>query len=1079
MKSLKNLADLKDELLKAEIAAWLHDCKKCTDEHVLSNARGGSGEGSSSKANAFLALLPLWKISLLEEEMTLQELIERRETSKWLVSALEECHRAAHTEKELVLFLFKQTANNVYKSTAFGYEDEKLAGLNELLDELSKYIQSFGNLIPNRNDIEQKIEETFSHACGDTRQPINDVTLWDWSRIVAALYKASLAEAVLKGQKNPEPTKWRLFSVRLDGLEFFGKGSRLPDLLARQKLIGDGLNKIRSLLEETYPLGTEIYRDENGSVFIVPDLDIRELKNESEENLLDLIQQAFSKGTLRDDPFLKLRSEILPFDKVDEDSWEWTNPYISVKTPQQIMDQHNKPMPIVAHIDREGSRLADPSIVDSWWQHHRADICTVCQLRPQGNIERKVCAICEQRRKGRATDWFDELYKTIWIDEVADIHGRVALIVGDFDLKQWLVGEFLFYPQKHWDEKNPTSENPPQFRQGAIRVKDLDNQPVNEVQFPNRKYTRQDKTGLLVTDQHDHSLAFTPPTQFRSKVLHINDPNINVIVRDVSLSPKGHYQIVLESKPPELVPGRAYSIQEQEFYLSNDGSYIETASDGAKELIKDKLLHFRSFKVEKSYILPILEPPPAQMVEAQAPTRMYRIWETTHAFWESVVSDFEKPALVSKVPGRLQIEGTFIPVAGAGSLGVSHTYELKLGNTNLSIVCKSPQIYLTVDNLRRTAKLLGLSEEKYKDATEEVKYREATKYLQELLKNGQFDVEEPTGYGSPNKPLGKLNITKADFHDTAYTPAISILTEPRTFMALVPADKALQVAKAIKDRYENEMGKVRNRLPLTVGVVFAGRRTPLPAILDAGRRILKQPTETAPWQVKKVNLGSYPEKVLLTLGQEQDESPTLILDIPAIMGDGITEDVWYPYWRLERETQNPVKRERLFKGIDGKDWVHISDLQEGDTVSFMPSRLDFEFLDTASRRFEVSYNDKGKRRGSVHPARPYYLEQLGEFEELWATLKEGLATSQIDNLVGLIETKRVEWLKYQDRDKSDFKEALETFEKVVEEIIRNAEWKKDYLTETRFNSLLPAAVSGLLADVFELHMTILKERGTE
>ncbi|MGB8344950.1 MAG: hypothetical protein WCD86_08700, partial [Ktedonobacteraceae bacterium] len=295
------------------------------------------------------------------------------------------------------------------------------------------------------------------------------------------------------------------------------------------------------------------------------------------------------------------------------------------------------------------------------------------------------------------------------------------------------------------------------------------------------------------------------------------------------------------------------------------------------------------------------------------------------------------------------------------------------------------------------------------------------------------------------------------------TPAIPILTEPRTFMALVPANKALDVAKAIKKKYETEMGKVRNRLPLTVGIVFAGRRTPLPAILDAGRRMLKQSTETAPWQVKKVNLSSYPEKVLLTLGQEQDESSTLTLDISAIMGDGITEDVWYPYWRLEKERNNPSSRARVFKGIDGKNWVHISDLQEGDTVSFMPSRLDFEFLDTASRRFEVSY-DGGKRRGSVHPARPYYLEQLDELKGLWEMLSDktrGLATSQIHNLVGLIEAKRSEWYAKQDDP---------VFKQIVKDIIANV-WK-DCPDLHRF---VQAAVSGQLTDVVELHMSILKD----
>ena len=40
------------------------------------------------------------------------------------------------------------------------------------------------------------------------------------------------------------------------------------------------------------------------------------------------------------------------------------------------------------------------------------------------------------------------------------------------------------------------------------------------------------------------------------------------------------------------------------------------------------------------------------------------------------------------------------------------------------------------------------------------------------------------------------------------------------------------------------MGKVRNRLPLTLGVVYGGRRTPLASLLDAGRRMLRHPART-------------------------------------------------------------------------------------------------------------------------------------------------------------------------------------------------------------------------------------------
>lgn len=1004
--NLEVLADNRKDLLLAEVAAWLHDWRKCTDRHVIKNARG-----EHANAPEVRLVVPPLEITLLGRPIILQRLIKQK-GNHWLELALKACHSAAHTEKEEVFLQFKQTINKTYKITPFGYKSENLEGLDIWLDALSTFMASFNPLIP-RTDVEREIKHAFSHACGDTRQPINDVTLWDWSHIAAALYKATVAEALLYGQPNPAPTKWRLFSVRLDGLGFLTRASHLPDLLARQKLIDDGLNKVRSLLEEKYPLGTEIYRDENGSVFIVPNLDIRELENGNGEKLSKLVHDAFGEGTLRNNNFFKLCGEVLPILDVDKEAWEWTNPYETNRSSQQIMDRHNRPLPVGYHVKEEKPLLVDASIVDSWWRDHREDICTVCQLRPQGwgaydrekhyghkargepcpptpacqtckALDRNVCAVCEQRRENNSNEWSRKLSTTIWIDEVADINGRIALVVGNFALDTWFTGDSLFYPQMRRDQMQiRVHRTEPIY--GALRVKNLGSRLADGqiIQVEGIEYTYQEKSTLFVT------LPFDDPSEF--------------------------------------IPPR-YS---------------------------------QDLKIEKHFMLPILEPPPAQMVEAQAPTRLFRVWETSKSFWEDAVTDFKTSNSVGEVTCRLQIVATYYPKVANQTLGISHAYELKMGEISLSIACVNRDTYLTIDNLRRAAFLLGASEEEYTDA------KKAAEYLQVQLGGKTFDIEEATGYGSSNKALGKLKVTTVESENTSYLPAISILKEPRTFMALVPADKALQVAKAIKKKYEDEIGKVRNRLPLTLGVVVAGARTPLPAILDAGRRMLKQPTETTSWQVKEVDLRLYPEKVLLTLGPVEGGEPSLTLDIPTIMGDKETEDVWYPYWCLGEETANASERKRKFKGIDGKYWTHVSDLQIGDVVSFMPSRFDFEYLDTAARRFEISY-ENGKRRGaqqpgsSYHPARPYYLEQLDGFDQLWKILSQGLETTQIHNLIGIIEDKRMTW----GTDPNN-----ETFKQTVHDALNNANWKP-HLKPEQFDQLYKAALSGQLTDIVELYMQI-------
>jgi hypothetical protein len=612
---------------------------------------------------------------------------------------------------------------------------------------------------------------------------------------------------------------------------------------------------------------------------------------------------------------------VIPFLELDEAGW------CRQRLPPQ---QHQPPLPIAAHVSETVPSQADPHIISSWWQYHSEDICTVCQLRPQGwgatdrevhydrrakgkrcpprpacqtckALERKVCAVCEQRSKGRSKQWATkEQNTTVWMDEVADINGRLALIVGKFDLEHWLDGEMLFYP----------------------------------------------------------------------------------------------------------------GVQ-------------------------------------------------GEMIETHTPARLHRVWETNQKFWEEITSNFK--TTVGEVNPRLRVRGSFKPEGDASeTLGDFHTYELKLSNVNLSVTCVGEGDFLTVDNLERVAVLLNPSEkpQNYSAAVNSVFDR-----LRLETKSGGVPIEEPTGYGSPNKMLGTLQITEVILEQTPYIPATTMLTEPRTFMAIVPAGKALEVAKYIKSKHEKEMGKVRNRLPITLGLVFAGRRTPLPAILNAGRRMLKQPTIDELWRIDKINRGSQPKEVELTLKRDEH---TLSIKVPTVMGDSVTEDVWYPYWYVEKDIKGakPSGRQGRYEGINGEDWLHVCSLQEGDVVHLIPSRFDFEFLDTAARRFEISYDD-GKRRGSSHPSRPYYLEQLQDFEKLWDILAKSnkLAISQIHNLVGIIEAKRMEWTTDQDE---------RVFEQMVCDALYNANWEPRP-SQDDFKSLEQAALSGQLADVVELYMRILKE----
>jgi hypothetical protein len=211
--------------------------------------------------------------------------------------------------------------------------------------------------------------------------------------------------------------------------------------------------------------------------------------------------------------------------------------------------------------------------------------------------------------------------------------------------------------------------------------------------------------------------------------------------------------------------------------------------------------------------------------------------------------------------------------------------------------------------------------------------------------------------------------------------------------------------------------------------------------------------------------------------QSDDPIPKKITwHIPNKMGDG-SEDHWYPYFFTDAA---PDRTRRMFQSPDGgRQLIHVGDLKSDgtDEVWVRPSTFDFEFLISAAQRFEISYKD-GKRRSRERQARPYYLEEIEDFQKIWKKLEEGLLTSQIKTLGELIETKRREWFDESallDDEQRKQRDAI--FERFFKDAINNAAWKKDKRPkDDEFDYLVRTALRGQLADVIELNMQILKKK---
>jgi hypothetical protein len=58
-------------------------------------------------------------------------------------------------------------------------------------------------------------------------------------------------------------------------------------------------------------------------------------------------------------------------------------------------------------------------------------------------VHQEICVSCEKRRISRLNQWLKEPERTIWLSEIADYNGRVAIIAGVFELSSWLNGNYI------------------------------------------------------------------------------------------------------------------------------------------------------------------------------------------------------------------------------------------------------------------------------------------------------------------------------------------------------------------------------------------------------------------------------------------------------------------------------------------------------------------------------------------------------------------------------------------------------------------------------------------------------------
>ncbi len=283
----------------------------------------------------------------------------------------------------------------------------------------------------------------------------------------------------------------------------------------------------------------------------------------------------------------------------------------------------------------------------------------------------------------------------------------------------------------------------------------------------------------------------------------------------------------------------------------------------------------------------------------------------------------------------------------------------------------------------------------------------------------------------------------------AYAPYLPLLASPDQFLALVPATDALEIAEKIRAAYAEQLGKVQNRLPLFLGLVFFQRKTPLLAVMDTARRMLAGEFANGKWRITDAPQN---DGKTVTLGLEQ-AGQRITLQVPIVMGDGSTEDVWYPYFELVGQ---PAAHHTYRFERDGVCWVHVKTLQAGETVRVTPSRFAYLFLESTAQRFRFD------------PQKDVLLlDDLPRLMEMWKAICKSpdMSDTKLQAIHALFESKLREWKLGEPTNEHPITD--ETFRHLVETTL-----KRDKVQGITVEDVL----NGRFRRCIDLYLHILKRR---
>jgi hypothetical protein len=348
-----------------------------------------------------------------------------------------------------------------------------------------------------------------------------------------------------------------------------------------------------------------------------------------------------------------------------------------------------------------------------------------------------------------------------------------------------------------------------------------------------------------------------------------------------------------------------------------------------------------------------------------SPGRIYRFWRSAETFFDELLFRFREIAAAH--PNRWRVRRLLLEpdVQGSGWED-RETYAGRLANAPFEVLYRGDLgCFVTICNLARCLEA---------DAPAR------------SLQGRSLEVKGDDGQ--------TRTLTIQRVHDpdkiAAYAPVIPLERSPQRFRVLVPLECAPACIETALEKWQEEFGRVWDRMPLRAGIVAFPRMTPFPAVIESARNLEADLAETKceVWRVRERRTKDGITALALV---RPDRAYEAVL-VPTALPDG-REDVFYPYFRVE---DRELRDARDFQHPEGAVYRHAAALRPGDGVVVHPSRVTAVFLDAAARRFEK--------------ARSWYLSDFRRMRETWDLLAR--VTPSLTALRGAwaeLEERQIAW----------------------------------------------------------------------